>query len=82
MNRTSDSGGVNQDSDYARQIQEALDELSQRQQSPQWVTNPAALEAWEGTIRGRTDHLGSLLVATTCKRAWILRTCRGSKTCW
>jgi hypothetical protein len=62
MNMTSDSGWVNQDSDYARQIQEALDELSQMQQSPQLVTNPEALEALEGTIRQRTDHLGSLLV--------------------
>jgi len=59
---TSDSGLINQDSDYARQIQEALDELSQMQQSPQLVTNPEALEALEGTIRQRTDHLGSLLV--------------------
>jgi hypothetical protein len=62
MNMTSDSGLVNQDSDYARQIQEVLDELSQLQQSPPLVANPEELEALEREIRGRTDHLGSLLV--------------------
>jgi hypothetical protein len=31
---TNDSGWVHQDSDYAQQIQAALDELSQMQQSP------------------------------------------------
>jgi hypothetical protein len=59
---TSDSGWVNQDSDYAQQIQAALDELSQMQQSPQLVSNPEDLEALEREIRGRTDRLGSLLV--------------------
>lgn len=59
---TSDSGLVNQDSDYAQQIQAALDELSQMQQSPQLVSNPEDLEALEREIRGRTDRLGSLLV--------------------
>ena len=59
---TSDSGWVNQDSDYAQQIQAALDELSQMQQSPQLVSKPEALEALEREIRGRTDRLGSLLV--------------------
>lgn len=59
---TSDSGWVNQGSDYAQQIQAALDELSQMQQSPQSVSNPEDLEALEREIRGRTDRLGSLLV--------------------
>jgi hypothetical protein len=59
---TSDSGLVNQDSDYAQLIQEALDELSQLQQSPQLVRTPEELEALEREIRGRTDRLGSLLV--------------------
>jgi hypothetical protein len=59
---TSDSGWVNQDSDSAQQIQAALDELSQMQQSPQLVSKPEALEALEREIRGRTDRLGSLLV--------------------
>jgi hypothetical protein len=59
---TSDSGWVNQDSDYAQQIQAALDERSQMQQSPQLVSHPEALEALEREIRGRTDRLGSLLV--------------------
>jgi hypothetical protein len=59
---TSDSGLVNQDSDYAQQIQAALDELSQMQQSPQLVTNPEDLEALECEIRERTNRLGSLLV--------------------
>jgi hypothetical protein len=59
---TSDSGLVNQDSDYVQQIQAALDELSQMQQSPKLVSNPEDLEALEREIRGRTDRLGSLLV--------------------
>jgi hypothetical protein len=59
---TRDSGLVNQDSDYAQQIQAALDELSQMQQSPQLVSTPEDLEALEREIRGRTDRLGSLLV--------------------
>jgi hypothetical protein len=63
MNMTSDSGLANQDSDYAQQIQEALDELSQMQQSPQLVSDPEDFEALEREIRGRTDRLGGLLVA-------------------
>src|SRR5688572_2881227 len=63
MNMTSDSGLANQDSDYAQQIQEALDELSQLQQSPQLVSDPEDFEALEREIRGRTDRLGGLLVA-------------------
>ena len=59
---TSESGLANQDSDYARQIQEALDALHQMQQSPQLVTSPEALEALEREIRQCTDRLGSLLV--------------------
>jgi hypothetical protein len=62
MNMTSDSGSASQDSDYAQQIQEALDDLSEMQQSPQLATDPEALEALEREIRGRTDRLGSLLV--------------------
>ena len=59
---TSASGLANQDSDYARQIQEALDALHQMQQSPQLVTSPEALEALEREMRQCTDRLGSLLV--------------------
>jgi hypothetical protein len=51
-----------QDLDYARHIQEVLDELGQIQQTPRLVTSPEDLEALEHEIRQRTDHLGSLLV--------------------
>ena len=51
-----------QDTDYARHIQEILDELGQLQQTPQLMTSPEDLEALEHEIRQRTDHLGSLLV--------------------
>jgi hypothetical protein len=59
---TSDSGLPSQDTDYARQIQDALDELHQMQQTPQLVTSPEELEALERKIRQCTDRLGSLLV--------------------
>ena len=44
---TSDAGFNSQDTDYARRIQEVLDELRQMQQTPQLVTSPAELEALE-----------------------------------
>jgi hypothetical protein len=50
-----------QDTDYARHIQEILDELGQIQQTPRLVTSPGDLEALAHEIRQRTDHLGSLL---------------------
>jgi hypothetical protein len=59
---TSDSGFNSQDTDYARHIQEVLDELRQMQQTPRLVTSPEELEALEHEIRQRTDRLGSLLV--------------------
>ena len=59
---TSEAGLANQESDYTRQIQEALDALHQMQQSPQLVTSPEELEALEREIRQRTDRLGSFLV--------------------
>ena len=42
---TSDSGLASQETDYAREIQEVLDELHQRQHAPRLVTSPEALEA-------------------------------------
>ena len=59
---TSDSGLSNQNSDYARQIQESLDALQQMQETPRLVSSPEDLEALEGEIRQCTDRLGSLLV--------------------
>ena len=59
---TSDPGVMRQDSDYASQIQEALDELQQMQEAPRVVTNPEELDALERDIRGRTDRLSSLLL--------------------
>ena len=58
-----------QGSDYARHIQEVLDELGQLQQTPRLVTSPEDLEALEHEIRQRTDHLGSLLVGYHMQRA-------------
>jgi hypothetical protein len=66
---TSDSGFNSQDTDYARHIQEVLDELRQMQQLPQLVTSPEALEALEREIRQRTDRLGSLLVGQHLQQA-------------
>jgi hypothetical protein len=62
MNMTSDPGLTCQDSDYATQIQEALDELQQMQEVPRVVTTPEDLEALEGEIRQCTDRLSSLLL--------------------
>ncbi len=66
---TSDSGLTSQDTDYARHIQEVLDELQQMQQTPQLVTSPEELEALEREIRQRTDRLGSLLVGHHLQQA-------------
>src|SRR6266852_7787109 len=66
---TSDSGVNSQDTDYARHIQEVLDELRQMQQRPQLGTSPDALEALEREIRQRTDRLGSLLVGYHLQQA-------------
>src|SRR3989475_2378522 len=59
---TSDAGLTSQDTDYARHIQEVLNELRQMERTPQLVTSPEDLEALEREIRQRTDRLGSLLV--------------------
>src|SRR5919204_6623445 len=58
-----------QDTDYARSIQEVLNELGQIQQTPRLVTSPEDLEALEHKIRQRTDHLGSLLVGYHIQQA-------------
>jgi hypothetical protein len=62
MTMTSDPGLTCQNSDYATQIQEALDELQQMQEAPRVVTNPEELDTLEREIRGRTDRLSSLLL--------------------
>src|SRR5215471_2964514 len=58
-----------QNPDYARHIQEVLDELGQIQRTPRLVTSPDALEALEREIRQRTDCLGSLLVGQHLQQA-------------
>ena len=63
------AGLTSQDPDYAKHIQEVLDELGQIQQTPRLVTSPEDLEALEHEIRQRTDHLGSLLVGYHMQRA-------------
>ena len=65
----SESGLINQDSDYAQHIQEVLNELRQIQQTPWLVTSPDELEALEREIRHRTDRLGSLLVGYHMQQA-------------
>ena len=59
---TSDPGVICQNSDYAMQIQEALDEFQQMQEAPRVVTNPEDLDALERELRQRTDRLSSLLL--------------------
>ena len=59
---TSDSGLLDQHTDYPQAIQELLDQLHQMQETPHLATNPEALEALEREIRHHTDRLGSLLV--------------------
>jgi hypothetical protein len=60
MNMTSDPGLACQNSDCAAQIQEALDELQQMQETPRVVSNPEDLDALERDLRWRTDRLSSL----------------------
>ena len=50
---TSDSGVAKQYSDYARQIQETLDELQHMQETPRLVTSPDEREALEREMRQR-----------------------------
>jgi hypothetical protein len=66
---TSDAGCNSQGMDYARRIQEVLDELRQMQQPPQLVTSLTELEAFEREIRQRTNRLGSLLVGQHLQQA-------------
>ena len=66
---TSDAGLTSQDTDYARHIQEVLNELRQMEQTPRLVTSPDELEALEREIRQRTDRLGSLLVGYHMQQA-------------
>src|SRR5918911_2946170 len=66
---TSDSGLASQETDYAREIQEVLDELHRMQQAPRLVTSPEELEALERHIRQGTDRLGSLLVGYHLQQA-------------
>jgi hypothetical protein len=70
MTMTSDPGLTCQDSDYAPQIQEALDEWQQMQEVPRVVTNPEELEALEGEIRPCTDGLSSLLLGLHLPHSW------------
>ena len=79
---TSDSGCNSQETDYARLIQEVLDELRQMQQLPQLVTTPAALEAFEREIRQRTDRLGSLLVGYHLQQALVQTPSKPRKSSW
>ena len=65
----SNAGFNSQDTNYARLIQEVLDELRQMQPPLQLVTSPAELEALEREIRQRTDRLGSLLVGQHLQQA-------------
>jgi hypothetical protein len=60
MNMTSDPGLACQNSDYAAQIQVALDELQQMLETPRVVRNPEDLDALERDLQGRTDRLSSL----------------------
>src|SRR5215468_5824930 len=65
----SESGWSSQNTAYARDIQEVLNELCQMQQIPRLVTSPEELETLEREIRQRTDRLGSLLVGHHLQQA-------------
>jgi len=65
---TRDPGLTREDSDYARQIQEVLDELQQMQELPRFVTNPEELDTLEREIRQRTDRLGSRFLGSPLQR--------------
>ena len=65
----SESGLPRQDSAYARDIQEVLNELCQMQQIPRLVTSREELETLEREIRQRTDRLGSLLIGHHLQQA-------------
>ena len=65
----SESGWSSQNTAYARDIQEVLNELCQLQQTPRLVTSPEELETLEREIRQRTDRLGSLLVGHHLQQA-------------
>src|SRR5215468_9667943 len=69
IDMTSDADLPHQDSDYAKHIQEVLNELRQMQQTPQLVTSPDELEALEREMRKRPDRLGSLLVGYHLQQA-------------
>jgi hypothetical protein len=66
---TSDAGLTCQDTDYARDIQEVLNELRQMERTPRLVTSPDELEALEREIRQHTDRLGSLLAGYHMQQA-------------
>src|SRR5919197_61012 len=65
----SESDWSSQNTAYARDIQEVLNELCQMQQTPRLVTSPEELETLEREIRQRTDRLGSLLVGHHLQQA-------------
>ena len=67
---TSDPGLTRQDSDYASQIQAALDELQQMQEAPKAVTTPEELDMLERDIRRRTP-------AETCAPQSFETVCEG-----
>ena len=76
---TSDPGLTCQDSDYATQIQETLDELQQMQEVPRVVTNPEALDA-KATFEGAPIDSAASCSAFTFSTAWTPRTSKWHKT--
>jgi hypothetical protein len=62
IDMANDPGLTRQDSDYASQIQDLLDELQQMQEAPRLVRSPEELDALERDIGQRTDQLSSLLL--------------------
>lgn len=69
IDRTRAAGLTSQDTDYARDIPEVLNELRQRERTPRLVSSPEALEALEREMRQRTDRLGSFLVGPHLQQA-------------
>jgi hypothetical protein len=69
IDMTRDPGLPREHSEYARQIQDLLDELQQMQETPKVVTSPEELDVLEREIRGRTDRLSSLLLGSHLQHA-------------
>lgn len=66
---TSEAGLTSQETEYARDRPEVLNELRQMERTPRLVSSPDAPKALERAMRRRTDRLGSLLLGYHLQQA-------------